>query len=138
MSLATSLAYRRAKQTDVAWIKKTWIRNYYRNSPIVKMVEASIYGAGQDAIVNRLLDVSYVTVACSPSNEDDLVGFLVKAIKAPALHYVYVSKQARREGIAKRLIGEMARPWYYSHLTDVGKLVASKLGGTYDPFLLLK
>lgn len=138
MSLAASFVYRAPRASDVAWVKQTWVRGY-RKSPVAKLVPQEVYGRGQDAVANRLLARSTVTVACLSGDDDTIVGWAALDIDLPVVHFVYITPPARRQGVCRRLISQvLAGPWWYTHLTDLGQKVGSHLGGVYDPFLIVQ
>jgi hypothetical protein len=102
------------------------------------MVGADVYSSGQDSLVNRLLEHSVLTVACVKADDDALVGWAAfDPERGPTVHYAYVTEPARRQGICRMLLTGVTG-FRYTHLTDAGQAVASRLGGIYDPFLLMR
>lgn len=92
----TPYRVRAARPTDLAFVRHGWIES------LMMRVRARL-----DAEVKRLLRASTIRVACDAEDEDTLLGFAVVDGANPALlHYVYVRKDLRQNGIGAAL----ARP----------------------------
>jgi GNAT superfamily N-acetyltransferase len=92
---------------DLAFVRSGWVES------LMMRVRSRI-----ESEVKRLVRTSTVRVACDQKDPDTLLGFAVVDAENPALlHYVYVRKDLRREGIGTAL----ARPdevREYSFATD--------------------
>lgn len=92
--LGSPYAIRAAKPSDLAFVRSGWIES------LMVRVRSRV-----DAEVKRLVRTGNVRVACDRTDEDALLGFAVLDSENPALlHYVYVRRELRREGIATVLV----------------------------------
>jgi ribosomal protein S18 acetylase RimI-like enzyme len=92
------IAIRLGRPSDLAYVVDTWVkRGHERNE---RLREAT-------ARVRSLLarPETVLRVACLPDDSDAILGWaVVSFVPSPKLHYVYVRKEARNQGIARRLL----------------------------------
>lgn len=106
--------------SDSDFLYSTWIKSF-RDSGFCRAVPTPIYNRSQRERVRALLekDFTYVLVACSPETPELIYGYAVG--EAPnVLHYVYVKKDYRGQGIGKRLLSHLLdhstnNPVLYTH-----------------------
>lgn len=105
---ATPLKLRPAVPGDVAFLSSTWKQNFWRESPWANRIRWPIFDAGHAPIVQRLLERSKVLVACDPTLEDEIAGYLVW--EPNVLHWAYVKPAFRRAGVFSSLLAATGLP----------------------------
>lgn len=94
VTIAPPYVVRAARASDLAFVRGGWVES------LMMRVRARL-----EAEVKRLVRTSNVRVACDRDDPDTLLGFAVIDAQNPALlHYVYVRKELRREGIGRALV----------------------------------
>lgn len=99
-----TLRIRPAKPDDMAFVLDAWRRSY-EDAPAVRGADREHYRIEMTRAIRRICDHAEVRVACDPSDEDTLVGFV--AFTGGELHYAYVKKDFRGMGVAKQLLSEV-------------------------------
>lgn len=137
------------RETDRGFVIGGWLNSYLRGTGAMRVEPIDRYKPAQRAIIAAALERGVCIVACSPSDEDALHGFVVGTRNDCAgcglcegrgscgeLHYAYVTLTRRRQGLARMMLYELARGGVvarsYSHRTIVGDRVLSKLGLRYS------
>lgn len=69
-------------------------------------VDPNWFSAAQHALIEKLLRVSVVLVACHPDHPDQVFGYLVGDPEERYLHWLYVRHDFRRCGIASQLLAQ--------------------------------
>lgn len=92
------IAIRLGRPSDLPYVVDTWTkRGHERNE---RLGEAT---ARVRAILAR--PESVLRVACLPDDDDAILGWAaITFFPSPKLHFVYVRKEARKQGIARRLL----------------------------------
>lgn len=93
------------------------------------------YWGGHHALIDALLDRASLTVATWPEDTWTIVGFTVT--DADAVHYVYVARDYRRQGVARRLLASfdgMVRV-RYSHRSRICSVLPIPAHWNYDPYV---
>jgi GNAT superfamily N-acetyltransferase len=99
---------RAGRPSDVPFIESSW-----RNSASHSSEPAARKPGFHGAVNARAREIAAradtrVRVACVPGDEDAILGW---AVVEPALvHYVYVRRDARRQGIARALLADLIDP----------------------------
>ena len=93
---------RLGRPSDLAFVVDSWVkRGHHRNerlSDATARVRALLASEGTE-----------LRIACLPDDEDAIVGWAVVVTKPPTLHYVYVRKELRGNGIARALLNGIPR-----------------------------
>ena len=130
----STLALRLATPADRPFIHSTWLKGQRFNNPFFAETEPTAYYAAYGAIVDRILDnpTTTVAVACLSDEPDVIVGYSVTT--APGiLHWVYVKKQWRKNGVAKMLVADTIKT--VTAITYAGLQIAKKRKYTFNPFI---
>lgn len=136
------VALREANSNDVSFIFNAWLKSY-RSSPYVKFVNQQIYFAGQHKLIENLIKVCKVIIACNPEDSEQIYGFMVaeKIESILCIHYIYVKQPFRALGIGKLLLNsvkhDINNPCIYTHFTVVGGKLAEKYNIYFHPYVLL-
>lgn len=96
---------RPATANDFNFIANSYLKSY-RYGPETKHLISDIYFDVYKERLNHMIDTSQVLVACSPEDEDQILGYVIhgKAHGKSVLHYVYVKHFMRNTKIAKTLL----------------------------------
>jgi GNAT superfamily N-acetyltransferase len=115
---------RPARDSDRNYIVKSWVRSMSGQFPYSRM---SAKGVNKYAKrVSALLDTGVTVVACDPENDDVVYGFACGesgeylGVESPTLHFVWVRKPFRRNGIGTSLVRTIfpaGEPLIYTHIT---------------------
>lgn len=99
------------------FVVASWRRSY-ADSPFARMM-GDAYREGHEALIKHLLARFPVLVACDPEDHETIWGW---ACTGPgAVHYVYVKRKLRRQGVARRLVAPfVGRDTSYSHMLTFG------------------
>lgn len=101
--MSLDIQIRDATPGDRAFIASTWIRSYADHSGVAR----SIYRQYQPALVDSLLDISNVRVACSPDTPTSIHAWVCGDVEKRLLHYVYCPLALRGNGLAKLVIADL-------------------------------
>ncbi len=129
-------AYEGGKFPDcyLNFILSKWMRSYRYNNDYIKLIDSDSYYSTYRAYLGAILFNSKNTIrlAVLPDDLDVALGFSV--CHGNVLHYVYVHKDYRRNGIGKRLVPIEVSS--FTHLTKTGiKLWGTKLPkAIFNPF----
>lgn len=96
-----TLRVRLAKPEDYGFVLDAWRRSY-EGAPAVRGADREHYRIEMTRAIRRLCDRAEVRVACDPSDEDTIVGFV--AFTDNELHYAYTKQDFRHIGVAKQLL----------------------------------
>lgn len=92
------VAIRLGKPSDLPYVVDTWTKRGAARDERLGAATARVR-----AILAR--PDSVLRVACLPDDTDAILGWAaLSANEAPTLHYVYVRKDARKQGIARLLL----------------------------------
>lgn len=123
------LVTRPALESDKSFILSSWLRSY-RHCPDSNLADVFFFGAYRP-IAEYLLAKCTVEVV-TPEGKDDLI--LGYAVYEPGVvHWVYVKKDFRKNGIAKMLILKAGQNPAFTFSTPLGR---KRLGNKYKPRLL--
>lgn len=151
-STDAGIILRPGEPADVPFLAKTWLTSMGYDSRFAEEAGDSFW-TGYRSTIAALLQRSGVLVAAAEASPETIIGFAVTEARGDALylHFVYVSKGFRRNGIAGRMLGPLtARNVVYTARTKLlSKRVQCDDGGyrfvfrlprmwTYDPFPALR
>ena len=103
---------------------------------LFREMEPSAFFSNYEPIVKRLLQTCDVRILCldaEPGDEDVIIGYCI--FSGDVLHYLYVKKAWRGQGLSKKLLQGL-QPKYTSHLTSDGMWYKLKLQLEYNPWKL--
>lgn len=124
---------RDAVESDWPFIIKSTLYNLYNENQFFNQIPHGIFMTNYRAFLQDLLNKSEVKVACDKEDPDLLIGFSIMSMDYQTVHFVYVKKKWRRNGVGRMLVP--AHPTYVSHLTTLGKQLLPKINNpTYNPF----
>ena len=98
-----------------------WLHSQRFGSPWFKLIDSKVYYKEYDVVIKRILNEpdAVVRIAVLSDDHDVALGFSV--IRSQVLDYVFVQKDHRRLGIAKKLVPPEVK--VMSHLTRTSKLI---------------
>ena len=118
---------RQALESDLAFIFSTWLRSYKHDSPLTWMIHSDTFFKGHQAYLERLLSRPGIEalVSCNSEDPSHIFGWLVWE-KPTLVHFVYVKRALRREGVASELLRKTGLPedlhgCEISHFTNSAK-----------------
>ena len=115
---------------DAAFIFATWLRSLYFGSSFFRRIDKDTYFDKYKLVVSALLAMATIKIACLSEDQDVVVGYAV--YEGPVLHWVYVKKNWRKQGVARLLVPDNINT--FSHFTNVG-WTARRLEWKFNPFL---
>lgn len=129
-------------ETDRAFVHGTWLASN-RYAPASQGLPHLLYEAEERPRIAAMVRESQVMVAHAPGEETALMGFAAWAYRPTVdrviVHQVYVSKPARRLGIARALLEHLAEhPAWMTHLPVIrtnGRLPVPK-GWRFNRYLI--
>ncbi len=98
-------AVREARESDMPFIVSSW-RQSYEGSPAVRGADRDHYFAELARAIRKLTSAGEVRVACDAQDDDTLLGFV--AFKGTELHYAYVRKDFRGNGLMRDMLQGVA------------------------------
>jgi GNAT superfamily N-acetyltransferase len=130
------------QEDDLNFILASWLNCYRFNSPITSRIRSSIYyKEHQEKIIDRLLKKASVGIHIAQLDDDPvtILGYII--VEKPFIHFVYVKKSCRGEGIAKFLLKsagfDIAQPLEFSHYTYEIDSIRNKYPNLYfNPYIL--
>ncbi len=127
------IAYRSSKPEDINFILATWLRGLRYGNELFEQIDKDIYFAEYHKVIEALLRVSQVRVACLKDDPDTILGYAV--LQGDKVHWIHIKSAWRRIGIAKSLL--YTKFGVVTHLTTLGaKLLKEKCTGVkFNPFL---
>lgn len=138
--------YRGIRMTDASFVISSWLESY-RGSDYAKHMPKSVYFDNYKHVVTKLLANTRVIVACNPSDDDQIFGYICFSDlvpHAPVLHYMYVKYPFRKMRIGESLFKEMQRvtepngPIICTHANSLFDDKCKKYDLVYNPFLIEK
>lgn len=125
-------------EDDRNFILSSWLRSFRNNGDWPRHIDSATYYANHQSIIQRLLVLCDVRVACAADDENLILGWC--CVDGSIVHYVFVKEQYRKLGIAKALLSGLEDKAEYTHWTRIIKDLdhAGKLLGLrYNPYILL-
>ena len=126
---------RDAQTEDKNFVIATFLRGLYYGNTWFKLIPKDIFMNEYKTIVEALVNISTIKIACLKEDTSVILGYSILSNDYQIVHWVYVKKSWRNNGIANTLVPE--RPASFSHLSDLGKILMSKYEHTiFNPFKL--
>lgn len=126
------LSNRALEPGDEAFIYSTWLRGLYFGNAWFRQISKVDYFDKYRAVIKHLLANATVRIVCIEDAPDVIVGYAVHSADGTTLHWVYVKKAWRKQGIGKGLIPPNVT--IITHLTE--KAAEKKLDSwKFDPLL---
>lgn len=107
-------------QQDLAFVVESWLLSF-RDKARARTC-GDLYMREYKAKIRELLKRADLLVACDVDDPWFIVGFAVTSVghdETHRVHYVFVRKECRREGIARSLLGDLLDTGgvHYSHVS---------------------
>lgn len=117
-------------ESDKSFIKATFLRGLYYGDSWYSLIPKDIFMDNYSMALDRLFDHPSVTIkiACLTEDPDVILGYSILSADFMTIHWVFVKKAWRTQGVAKRLTPRLATT--VTHLSALGKLLC--FGGTKD------
>lgn len=147
---------RPADEGDLEFVVNSWLESYRWNDHVKEVRDADYY-RGQKALIVRLLQDNLVLVACLETAPRVAIGWsctggtVTYSIKPragvalvdstpPIIHFIYVKKDFRGYGIAKRMLGNLDVPEIHAtHITKTfRRWMRTHSCYRYNPYLLME
>lgn len=134
---------RKAVEGDIEFIFSTWLRSYRHDSPLTRLIHSDTFFHGHQKLVEKLLvrPKVRVHVCCDEADPNHIFGW--SATEENTLHFIYVKKPLRREGVGSELLAfsglpEKIKGCEISHLTNTAwsLLKENKWEAEFNPYLL--
>jgi GNAT superfamily N-acetyltransferase len=123
------------REDDRAYVTATMLRSFVESRPRFHGADVPSFAlfAGEGAALDRVLGLSDTWMLVTGEDDSAIAAYFVR--HGDCLDYVYVSRELRRTGIAKRLVSDLRGIARYSHLTPIGKKLVKLLpGAVFDPY----
>jgi GNAT superfamily N-acetyltransferase len=97
------VAIRLGRPSDLPYVVDSWVKRGHDRGERLRVATARVR-----EILAR--PDSVLRVACLPDDSDAIIGWaVISTDEPPTLHYVYVRKDARKQGIARLLLAGVPR-----------------------------
>lgn len=121
------MTLRPARESDMPFIMDTWLKTLRVSNDLFKQIDKEAYYSNYPKIVHNLVHKCITTVCCLREDDDVILGY--SCVSPTTLHWVFVKKQWRGNGIMKLLVNDDIQ--FISHITKQFK----KRNYKYQPFL---
>ncbi len=107
-AIGPAILLRAAENQDVPFIISSWLRSN-RDGPIGKVLTDTVYYREFKPLVQVLMSVVHVIVACDPERPEQVYGWICgeRLEGKIVVHFAYVKQGWRGWGIARRLLGAL-------------------------------
>lgn len=120
---------------DHAFIMSTFLRGLYYGNEFFNIMPKDLFMAYYKLIGEALISKSQVKVACLKDDADIILGYSVLSQDFSVVHWVFIKRAFREQGISKRLLPE--RPSQFTHFTTMGLEYAKRFENVvFNPFNL--
>ncbi len=115
------------------YISAQWLHSARYRNPVYKRIPSHIYYKTYAKYVENILNHSKVRLAVLDEDNDVILGF--SCYSREILHYVYVAREQRRQGIGNHLLPSEVK--IYTHFTEDGERIVKtkKLELIFNPFV---
>lgn len=126
---------RPAVASDKSLILSTFLKSLYYSNDFYGQIDQKAYFDGYGRVIEHLLQKSVLRplVACLADEPEVVLGWALVEPEASVIHYCYVKKAWRNQGIAKQLVQGLELK-ICTHLTKAGNAIRLKKSITFNPF----
>lgn len=118
--------------TDLPFVKVTFLKGLYLGDSWFSVMPKRLFFNNYAPIVEALITKNVVQVACLTEDPDTIVGYSIISPDLETLHWAYVKKPWRGNGIGRVLMPASATT--FTHLTKLGKALLDKRNAVFNPF----
>jgi len=118
---------RPARESDLPFIMDTWLKTLRVSNDLFKQIDKEAYYSNYPKVVHNLVHNCITTICCLRDDDDVILGY--SCYTPTTLHWVFVKKQWRGNGIMKLLVNDDIK--FISHLTKQFQ----KRHRSFNPFL---
>lgn len=108
-------------ETDVGFIKSTWLRDFQEHSQFARKIATADYAQFHRLLVDRILSRARALVAFDVADPRVLWGHVVW--EPGILHYLFVKRPFRNARLGTALYEAAGCPDVFTHLTFAGESV---------------
>lgn len=123
------------KESDKKFILATFLRSLYYGDSWFSFIPKDIFMNNYKLIAESILvnPKTLIKIACLKEDEDVILGYSILGNNYHTVHWCYVKKVWRKQGIAKSLLPQF--PSTFTHLSIVGKSLMDKFpSAVFNPF----
>lgn len=125
-----AIQIRPGKAEDRAFILSTWLKGQVFGDAWFAAIDKEAYFTNYSKYIEAILLKSDILVACLSEDEDVILGYSISSLQA--LHWVFVKKPWRGQGIAKSLVATDIS--VITSITKPGLAIAKKHGWSFNPW----
>lgn len=131
--LGTTYIIRDIKKEDIPFIMATWLRGLYYGNAFFALMKKDSFMDVYKKYLEVLISKSAVKIACLKEDENEILGYSVLSPDFQGIHWVFVKKLLREQGVGKSLLPQY--PSYFTHFTDLGLQLSKKFTDfSFEPF----
>ena len=136
------ICIRAATDADVAYVLKSWIETYRRESLWSKHMDNDVFYPNHRAVAVECVQQDDTVVAADANDPSHLVGFACgrRHRGGLAMHFVYVKFALRGFGVGRALVNAFEwngeEPIVATHWTYAIDGLSTKMSIAYNPYLL--
>lgn len=135
----TELKTRPPKATDLNFIFASFSNSMKRESELGRSCRSSIFFPDFQKVIDRILATSQVLIACSPEEENAIMGYLIYE-RPETVHFAFVRPSCRMKNVARDMIEEVmpgSKNIIFSLITNDAKKISKKYPEfTHNPLIL--
>lgn len=144
MRQLANFTLRPAEDTDLNYVRKTWLQEHAQQSKFIDEVGGGeVYFREHAKCRDAAIDRSAILIACRPNVPSGICGFAVTELDASTgdalIHFVFVKERWRRLGVASLLLEPfVGKRAVCTHRTKVCSLLPMPEGWTFNPYPFLR
>lgn len=127
------LTTRAVKPEDEAFIYSTWLRGLYFGNAWFRQISKVDYFEKYRKVIEYLLKTAKVTIVCLIEDPEVIVAYSVASPDNSTLHWLYVKRNWRGQGIGKGLVPTNVEK--VTHLTEKAAEKIKAKGLKFDPLI---
>lgn len=115
------LTLREGKQSDFNLIKSTFLKGLYYGNSWFQEIPKDIFMSNYKKVIDLILEhpSTVTTIVCLKEDPDEVMALSVHSLDGTAVHWAYVKKKWRSQGLSKYIIPKNIS--IITHLTDSSK-----------------
>jgi len=126
---------RAATGLDLNFIYATWVKSFWSDSECHKGISAESYFKTYPKVIDHLLSISKIAIACDNSAPEVFYGYMVA--EPPIIHYCFVKEGFRRFGIMRSLMQRLECGKIFTHRTgELKQILRNHPEYSFNPYLL--